>query len=66
MPESVVKLYQMNRKLEILQELISIGVIVSEPTLVDGQYVFPVDIGFCTDEKRMIELLDELKSLKGD
>lgn len=56
----------MNRKLEILQELISIGVIVSEPTLVDGQYIFPVDIGFCTDEKRMIELLDELKSLKDE
>lgn len=56
----------MNRKLEILQELISIGVIVSEPVLVDGQYIYPINIGFCTDEKRMMELLDELKSLKNE
>lgn len=54
----------MNRKLEILQELISIGVIVSEPTLVDQDYIISIDIGHCTDDVKLEVLLNELMVLE--
>jgi len=53
----------MNRKLEILQELISIGVIVSEPYLIGKDYITDIDLSHCTDEARMHVLLDELMKI---
>lgn len=54
----------MNRQLEILQELISIGVIVPEPILVGTEYITSIDISNCTDDARLTVLLDELMKLK--
>jgi len=54
----------MNRQLEILQELISIGVIVSEPVLVGTEYITSIDISNCTDDARLDILLNELMSLQ--
>jgi len=54
----------MNRKLEILQELISIGVIVREPVLVGTEYITSIDISNCTDDARLTILLNELMSLQ--
>ena len=54
----------MNRKLEILQELISIGVIVPEPTLVDQDYIISIDIGHCTDNVKLEVLLNELMAIQ--
>lgn len=54
----------MNRQLEILQELISIGVIVAEPVLVGTEYITSIDISNCTDDARLTILLNELMSLQ--
>lgn len=54
----------MNRQLEILQELISIGVIVREPVLVGTEYITSIDISNCTDDARLTILLNELMSLQ--
>ncbi len=54
----------MNRQLEILQELISIGVIVPEPVLVGTEYITSIDISNCTDDARLTILLNELMSLQ--
>ena len=54
----------MNRQLEILQELISIGVIVAEPVLVGTEYIMSIDISNCTDDARLTILLNELMSLQ--
>lgn len=54
----------MNRQLEILQELISIGVIVAEPVLVGTEYITSIDISNCTDDARLDILLNELMSLQ--
>lgn len=54
----------MNRQLEILQELISIGVIVPEPVLVGTEYITSIDISNCTDDARLDILLNELMSLQ--
>jgi hypothetical protein len=54
----------MNRQLEILQELISIGVIVSEPILVGTEYIYNIDVSHCTDGARLDILLNELMSLQ--
>lgn len=54
----------MNRQLEILQELISIGVIVREPVLVGTEYITSIDISNCTDDARLDILLNELMSLQ--
>lgn len=56
---------QMNRKLEIFKELISIGVIIPEPILIDGKYIYNIDIGHCTDDVKLKILLDELMKLDG-
>jgi len=54
----------MNRKLEILQELISIGVIVSEPILVGTEYIYNIDVNHCSNIKLMGQLMSELVELE--
>jgi uncharacterized spore protein YtfJ len=55
----------MNRKLEIFKELISIGAIIPEPILIDGEYIFSIDLSHCTDDVKLKVLLDELSKLDG-
>ena len=52
---------QTSRKYEIFCELLKLNVDVSEPTNIDGKFIYSVDVGTCTDLESAIKLIEEYR-----